>query len=39
VEFFARDRLPELSLGRVNPGQIARMYQHRDHPELMTEFD
>jgi ADP-ribose pyrophosphatase YjhB (NUDIX family) len=39
VEFFARGRLPELSLGRVNPGQIARMYEHREHPELMTEFD
>jgi ADP-ribose pyrophosphatase YjhB (NUDIX family) len=39
VEFFARDRLPELSLGRVNPGQIARMYEHREHPELMTDFD
>jgi ADP-ribose pyrophosphatase YjhB (NUDIX family) len=39
VEFFARDRLPELSLGRVNPEQIARMYRHREHPELTTEFD
>jgi ADP-ribose pyrophosphatase YjhB (NUDIX family) len=39
VEFFARAQLPELSLGRVNPGQIERMYQHREHPDLMTEFD
>jgi ADP-ribose pyrophosphatase YjhB (NUDIX family) len=39
VEFFARDRLPELSLGRVNPEQIASMYRHRECPGLMTEFD
>ena len=39
VEFFARDQLPQLSLGRVNPRQIERMYEHRQHPELMTEFD
>jgi ADP-ribose pyrophosphatase YjhB (NUDIX family) len=39
VEFFAPDRLPELSLGRVNPEQIRRMYQHRDNPQLQTEFD
>ncbi|MGH8231038.1 MAG: NUDIX hydrolase [Steroidobacteraceae bacterium] len=39
VEFFSLDRLPELSLGRVNPEQIRRMYQHRDNPQLQTEFD
>ena len=39
VEFFALERLPELSLGRVTPAQIGRMYAHRRHPELMTEFD
>ena len=39
VEFFPRHRLPELSLGRVNAGQIERMYVHRAHPKLMTEFD
>jgi ADP-ribose pyrophosphatase YjhB (NUDIX family) len=39
VEFFPVDQLPELSLGRVNPGQIGRMYEHRQHPELMTDFD
>jgi ADP-ribose pyrophosphatase YjhB (NUDIX family) len=39
VEFFPLDQLPELSLGRVSPDQIARMYEHRRNPELMTEFD
>jgi hypothetical protein len=39
VDFFARDALPELSLGRVNPRQIERMYAHRDNPDSMTEFD
>ena len=39
VEFFQPDRLPELSLGRVTPAQIERMYAHRRNPELMTDFD
>jgi len=39
VEFFPLERLPELSLGRVTPAQIGRMYAHRRNPELMTEFD
>jgi ADP-ribose pyrophosphatase YjhB (NUDIX family) len=39
VEFFPLDQLPELSLGRVTPDQIGRMYEHWRNPELMTEFD
>jgi ADP-ribose pyrophosphatase YjhB (NUDIX family) len=39
VEFFALDELPHLSLGRVTPEQIGRMYEHWRNPELMTEFD
>ena len=39
VEFFPLDQLPELSLGRVTPEQIARMYEHWRNPQLMTEFD
>ena len=39
VEFFPLDKLPELSLGRVTPDQIRRMYEHWRNPELMTEFD
>jgi ADP-ribose pyrophosphatase YjhB (NUDIX family) len=38
VDFFTREQLPELSVGRSNAAQIERMYQHRQHPELMTEF-
>jgi ADP-ribose pyrophosphatase YjhB (NUDIX family) len=39
AEFFPLERLPELSLGRVTPAQIGRMYAHRRQPDLMTEFD
>jgi ADP-ribose pyrophosphatase YjhB (NUDIX family) len=39
VEFFARDELPPLSLGRTNPRQIERMYQHRHRPELPADFE
>ena len=39
VEFFPLDQLPDLSLGRVTPEQIGRMYAHRRNPQLMTEFD
>lgn len=37
--FFAEDELPELSVGRVTPGQIARMFAHYRHPEWPTDFD
>ena len=39
VGFFALEQLPKLSLGRVTPAQIARMFEHWRHPGLMTEFD
>jgi len=39
VEFFRRDGLPELSLGRVNPAQIGRMFEHWRDLTLTTEFD
>jgi len=39
VEFFALDKLQELSPGRVTPEQIGRMYEHWRNQELMTEFD
>jgi ADP-ribose pyrophosphatase YjhB (NUDIX family) len=39
VGFFRRDALPPLSLGRVTPRQIARFFDHRDHPEWPTDFD
>jgi hypothetical protein len=31
--------LPELSIARVRPGQIARLFQHARHPEWPTDFD
>lgn len=39
VDFFALDALPELSSGRTNAMQIARMFAHRSAPALPTEFD
>jgi ADP-ribose pyrophosphatase YjhB (NUDIX family) len=39
AEFFARDQLPELSLGRTNPRQIERMYEHRHRPDLPADFE
>jgi ADP-ribose pyrophosphatase YjhB (NUDIX family) len=39
VGFFAPDALPELSRGRANAAQIARMFAHRADPGLPTEFD
>ena len=39
VEFFRLEQLPELSLGRVTPAQIGRMFAHRREPVLATEFD
>ena len=39
VEFFAEDAIPELSLGRVTPAQITRLFQHHRLPDLPTDFD
>ena len=40
VAFFAEDALPtDLSLGRVLPRQLARMFAHSRQPELATEFE
>lgn len=40
VAFFAEHEIPpDLSLGRVLPRQIARMFAHRRAPALPTEFD
>lgn len=39
VKFFALDDLPPLSLGRVNPGQIASMFAHHRDPARSTDFD
>lgn len=39
VAFFERNALPPLSLGRTLASQIDRMFEHRHHPELATDFD
>ena len=39
VAFFPRHELPPLSLGRATAAQIERMFQHREHLELATDFD
>jgi ADP-ribose pyrophosphatase YjhB (NUDIX family) len=37
--FFAEDAIPELSLGRVTPEEVARLFAHHRHPEWPTDFD
>jgi ADP-ribose pyrophosphatase YjhB (NUDIX family) len=37
--FFRENEIPELSLARVTPSQIARMFEHDRHPEWPTDFD
>ena len=37
--FFARNELPELSLGRTTAAQIDRMFHHAEHPQLAADFD
>lgn len=39
VAFFPASDLPELSLGRVNAAQIARMFAHHREPGLPADFD
>jgi ADP-ribose pyrophosphatase YjhB (NUDIX family) len=39
VDFFREDALPPLSLGRVTPAQIARLFEHARHPDWPTDFD
>lgn len=39
VAFFAADKIPELSLTRVVPAQITRIFQHYRQPDLPTDFD
>jgi len=39
ARFFPLDDLPELSIGRTQPWQLERLYQHSQDPTLPTEFD
>jgi ADP-ribose pyrophosphatase YjhB (NUDIX family) len=39
VAFFGENEIPELSLGRVLPKHIKRLFQHYRQPDLPTDFD
>jgi ADP-ribose pyrophosphatase YjhB (NUDIX family) len=39
VGFYPEDGLPDLSISRVIPGQIARLFEHHREPDLPTDFD
>jgi ADP-ribose pyrophosphatase YjhB (NUDIX family) len=39
IGFFAPDALPELSLGRNNPEQLALLFEHHRQPALPTLFE
>jgi ADP-ribose pyrophosphatase YjhB (NUDIX family) len=39
VDFFSEANLPELSIDRVTPGHIKRLFEHHRHPQWPTDFD
>ncbi len=39
IEWFGRDELPELSVGRVSPRLLARVFEHHDDPSLPPDVD
>jgi len=39
VGFFRENEIPELSLPRVTPSQISRLFEHYRHPDWPTDFD
>jgi ADP-ribose pyrophosphatase YjhB (NUDIX family) len=39
VGFYAEKELPPLSISRVTPGQIARLFGHHREPDLPADFD
>ncbi|MFN2563384.1 MAG: NUDIX hydrolase [Gemmatimonadaceae bacterium] len=39
VGFFRADTLPPLSLTRIVPAEIARLFEHYAHPDWPTDFD
>jgi ADP-ribose pyrophosphatase YjhB (NUDIX family) len=39
IGFFSKDKLPPLSLGRVTQAQVLRIFEHRDQPDLPTDFE
>jgi ADP-ribose pyrophosphatase YjhB (NUDIX family) len=39
VGFFGEEEMPPLSLTRVTPAQVSRLFEHLRHPEWPTQFD
>ena len=39
VAFFAENEIPQLSLTRIMPAQVARIFEHYRHPDWSTDFD
>lgn len=39
VGFFGEGQIPELSISRVTPDQITRMFEHLRNPDMPTDFD
>lgn len=39
VGFFTEDAIPQLSLGRILPAQITRLFEHYCNRDLPTDFD
>lgn len=39
VAFFGEDEIPELSLTRIMPAQVTRLFEHYRHPDWATDFD
>src|ERR1700722_19083589 len=39
VGFFGEDEIPELSITRVTPPHLSRMFEHHRNPHLPTDFD
>ena len=39
VGFFEEDEIPELSLSRIMPSQITRMFEHFRQPDWPADFD
>jgi ADP-ribose pyrophosphatase YjhB (NUDIX family) len=39
IDFFGPRHIPPLSRTRVTPEQIARLFEHYEHPEWPTDFD
>ncbi len=39
VAFFAENEIPQLSLTRIMPAQVVRIFDHYRHPDWPTDFD